>query len=306
MSKRKILLAALSICMVAILAVGGTLAYLTDYDQAKNVFTIGKIDIELTEPDSKVKDKNETTLTDKTEIVKNAEGEEVGVNYKNLMSGNKIVKKPTITNTGDNTAYVRVVLTMNNARAINQAIDQVYEQTKDADEVQAIYDAIFDGWCINYNPRPKTNGENDARGIIEAHDDDKVLKVDFVKRVDSVPGQEHYIFGLENQYKSEAEKAASTYEIYGAQSYYANGMADDQIRYVYYMKLDPNESVQLFNGLNIPNDFDQGVAIANGTVNQLAMFDNLTINIEASAIQKDGFQTAWEAFDALAEADPIH
>lgn len=49
MSKRKILLLALSLCMVAILAVGGTLAYFTDTDNATNVFTVGYVDIELEE-----------------------------------------------------------------------------------------------------------------------------------------------------------------------------------------------------------------------------------------------------------------
>ncbi|MGN0754855.1 MAG: TasA family protein [Aristaeellaceae bacterium] len=49
MSKRKILVVAAALCMVAVLAVGGTLAYLTDTDNATNVFTVGKVDITLTE-----------------------------------------------------------------------------------------------------------------------------------------------------------------------------------------------------------------------------------------------------------------
>jgi len=49
MSKRKILSTALVLCMVAILAVGGTLAYFTDTDEATNTFTIGKVDITLVE-----------------------------------------------------------------------------------------------------------------------------------------------------------------------------------------------------------------------------------------------------------------
>lgn len=49
MSKRKILILAMALSMVAILAVGGTLAYFTDTETAKNTFTYGKIDIDLTE-----------------------------------------------------------------------------------------------------------------------------------------------------------------------------------------------------------------------------------------------------------------
>lgn len=49
MSKRKILTLALSICMIAILAVGGTLAYFTDTDAETNVFTTSNVSIDLKE-----------------------------------------------------------------------------------------------------------------------------------------------------------------------------------------------------------------------------------------------------------------
>lgn len=49
MTKKKILVLALTIAMAAILAVGGSLAYLTDKDAKTNVFTVGKVDITLEE-----------------------------------------------------------------------------------------------------------------------------------------------------------------------------------------------------------------------------------------------------------------
>ena len=49
MTKKKILVLALTIAMVAILAVGGSLAYLTDTDSAKNTFTVGNVKIEQLE-----------------------------------------------------------------------------------------------------------------------------------------------------------------------------------------------------------------------------------------------------------------
>ena len=49
MNKRKILSLALGMCMVAILAVGGTLAYFVDTDAATNVFTTGNVAIDLIE-----------------------------------------------------------------------------------------------------------------------------------------------------------------------------------------------------------------------------------------------------------------
>lgn len=51
MKKKNLLMMALSLCLVAVVAVGGTLAYLTDTDdQVKNTFTFaGDIEVELTE-----------------------------------------------------------------------------------------------------------------------------------------------------------------------------------------------------------------------------------------------------------------
>lgn len=80
MSKRKILILATTLCMVAILAVGGTLAYFTDTDAAENVFTVGNINIDLIE-----------------QFPKNE-----------LMPGLDVKKDVRVKNTGDNPAYVRV------------------------------------------------------------------------------------------------------------------------------------------------------------------------------------------------------
>lgn len=82
MNKRKILMLALSVCMVAILVMGGTLAYFTSTDSAENVFTTGDVEIDLVEvfdPD-------------------NAK----------LMPGIDIQKEVYVKNTGSESAYVRV------------------------------------------------------------------------------------------------------------------------------------------------------------------------------------------------------
>lgn len=49
MNKRKILVMAMALAMCAILVVGGTLAYFTDTDSAKNVMTTGNVKIEQIE-----------------------------------------------------------------------------------------------------------------------------------------------------------------------------------------------------------------------------------------------------------------
>ena len=51
MSLKKEVLRTTALCgLVGIIAIGGTAAYLTDYDSAVNEFTVGKVDIELLEP----------------------------------------------------------------------------------------------------------------------------------------------------------------------------------------------------------------------------------------------------------------
>ena len=48
--KKKITLVATSVLLVAALVIGGTLAYFTDTEEATNTFTVGNVDITLTEP----------------------------------------------------------------------------------------------------------------------------------------------------------------------------------------------------------------------------------------------------------------
>lgn len=81
MNKRKIMALALSLCMVAILAVGGTLAYFTSEDSAENVFTMGNVEINL-----------EETFEQNSE----------------LAPGLDINKDVWVENTGSKPAYVRV------------------------------------------------------------------------------------------------------------------------------------------------------------------------------------------------------
>ncbi len=86
MSKRKILLVALSLCLVAVLA-GTTLAYLTAKDSATNTFTVGNVAIDLTEP--------------QWDAAGSQDAPEV-------YPGEALAKDPTVTNTGKNPCFVRV------------------------------------------------------------------------------------------------------------------------------------------------------------------------------------------------------
>ena len=89
--KKKILTLGLVAALSATAAIGGTLAYFTDTADATNTFTVGNVNIELTEPGwDKVKEdkKNE-----------------------NVYPGQILDKDPTVTNTGANPCFIRMGVT---------------------------------------------------------------------------------------------------------------------------------------------------------------------------------------------------
>lgn len=82
--KKKILTAALAVCMLATLVIGMSLAYFTDTESKTNTFTVGNVDITLTEPG---------WLGDSADAVR-------------LIPGKTIAKDPTIkVAEGSQTAY---------------------------------------------------------------------------------------------------------------------------------------------------------------------------------------------------------
>lgn len=81
MSKKSLLVLAMTLSMVAILAIGGTLAYFTDTTEVKtNVFTTGNVDIEL-----------EETFEQNSKLLPGVDVEKV-VNVKNVGSENAYVR----------------------------------------------------------------------------------------------------------------------------------------------------------------------------------------------------------------------
>ena len=126
MSKRKILSLALTFCMIAILAIGGTLAYFQDTDAAKNVFTVGNVSIvqDETDEDGEVFEDGQKmypyTGTD-TEAI------ETEYYTGNVMSTeqNWISKIVTVKNDGTEDAYVRTLFAFQNLSDGTIAADPV-------------------------------------------------------------------------------------------------------------------------------------------------------------------------------------
>lgn len=84
--KKKILSIALVVAMIAVVA-AGSLAYFTDKDSAENVFTVGNVSIDLTEP----------------------KWDESGsIDAETVYAGEPLAKDPTVTNDGNNPCFVRI------------------------------------------------------------------------------------------------------------------------------------------------------------------------------------------------------
>lgn len=138
MNKRKLLLVALSLCMVAILAMGGTLAYLTDTDSQLNVMTLGKVDISQNEQqqgenglEDFAQDKPLLPMVDNRE-----EGDPVVVDgYFNDKMKNVVDKIVTVKNEaaeGDinQEAYVRTILAFETATEYKAGTTEVLRDGK--------------------------------------------------------------------------------------------------------------------------------------------------------------------------------
>lgn len=97
--KKKIVAIVLCVAMLAIAVVGGTLAYFTDEGEQTNTFTMGKVDIELTEP--------------------NYEGDEN--NELHIFPGQSYTKDPTITVASDSEdCWLIATVTISNLADLNK------------------------------------------------------------------------------------------------------------------------------------------------------------------------------------------
>lgn len=88
--KKKIIAVCLIVALAATAVIGGTLAYFTDNEVATNTFTVGNVDITLTEPNwagSGSQDAPE------------------------VYPGEPLAKDPTVTNDGANPCFVRIKVT---------------------------------------------------------------------------------------------------------------------------------------------------------------------------------------------------
>ena len=108
---KKIALAVTAGCMAVTMMVGGTLAWFTDKAESTNVITTGDVSISLTE--TEYEDGQIVTAPGQEGgivVVRTDEGNDANDYFAGglLEPGTKILKDPTVENTGTNDAYIRV------------------------------------------------------------------------------------------------------------------------------------------------------------------------------------------------------
>ena len=119
--KKKIFTLCLAVALTATAVVGGTLAYFTDTDEKTNTFTVGNVDIELTEPDWKEE---------------NAK----------LIPGREIAKDPTITVTSDSErayTFMKVKLSDDFAQLLKDYAEFKDMDLTDAEQQKALINLWF-------------------------------------------------------------------------------------------------------------------------------------------------------------------
>lgn len=145
MKMKKNMMKAATLCgIVGLIAIGGTAAYLTDYDTAVNEFTVGKVDIDLDEPS--------WTPDEHVDIEPTEE----------------IEKDPQITNTGVNDSFVYLEVSIPMAEVItadaegnriDKKLTELFSYTKSADWTQ-LESKTLNGnkvytYCYNKVLKPK-------------------------------------------------------------------------------------------------------------------------------------------------------
>jgi predicted ribosomally synthesized peptide with SipW-like signal peptide len=250
---KKILLLLAVYALVAAIAVSGTLAFLTDRDSEANVFTVGKVSIKLSE-----------TF-------------EQGAT---LIPGVGIEKKPVITNTGKNDAWVWLTF------SIPSALDNYVQGTEQGSNENVIH----------WNPKgATTEGYVTAERVIAAIDSgflsDATLTADYINT-----NKMHW-----NVFNSLGEgKNAYQEEI--------NGVAYNTYVLLYNKALEPGETTlpnieKVF--LDARVDIDPNgdwYFVDDGVASKIAWNSNTNgspiIYVSAYAMQMEEFATVEEAFSA--------
>lgn len=129
--KKRLIAVVVAVCALAVLAIGSTFAFFTSKDNAGNTFTMGNVKIALTETTDRTGDDIYTA---------EVKDDNKGIIYGNVLPNTEISKKPIVTNTGANDAWIRVQLNV---------ISTSENETMQAN-IAALKQAIIDDMVAHY------------------------------------------------------------------------------------------------------------------------------------------------------------
>lgn len=135
MTMKKIVAIVLAMVLVAVAAVGATMAYLTDTKSVTNTFTMGDVKITLDETD-----------------VKNPTGGRVTSNAYDIYPGAVVTKDPIVHNVGKNGAYIRATVNVSNWMNLVSAYYPDFKETFPNDGYKAALNLLVgelgEGWSV--------------------------------------------------------------------------------------------------------------------------------------------------------------
>ena len=165
MSKRSRLTTALVALLCLGLGIAGTAAYFTSTETVENKFTVGKVEIDVTEPS-----------WDEEEA-------------KDFVPNQEIDKDPTITNIGVNDAYVYFEVVVPTADGIVVA-DEDGNRLEEADDVELWTFTVNEGWT---QLSKTVNDDNTVTYVYYANEtlakDESVTLFETVKMANVIEGQ---------------------------------------------------------------------------------------------------------------------
>ena len=320
--KKKIIALSVALVLVAVAAIGATLSFLTDTQDIKNVYQIGDIDVTAieivkhTSGDGKVIDAEESI-----ELLEASQGDHL---YDNIQPGDEMKKVIHVENESEtNAAYIAVAVKMGNHYTFNQKIDDYYEAKegygKDTAATEALFDSIFTGHDLTYIKDATTNTFRLYPSATRVDQDGSenynmmapadlpttatLLAVDAVKASSNNGAANGYGAYANNMFKvgDTGVTADTTFndvpDFYAVKNDVANGEYKGERLWVYYYYVPAGESFNLDLSIACPDVIDNY---------SLDAFQDMYLNVQVSAIQVTGFNSAKDAFLELNNTYPYN
>ena len=272
MKKKSILMAAIAVMLVAVLVVGGTLAYFTDTKSATNTFTMGNVKIELLESQYHRVNAGQGNATGKTEPLSGGYLWAANVDMQGTTENT-----PNYTTSGETWSGQYFSDAQIETDAATYKNGYFAEHSKN----------MVPGSNVRKCPYVKNTGASDAYVRVRV-----LIPVSLFAVIDNGPSYWTTTAMNEGQVTS---VAVDTYNNKGAEAVdkvTRDGIAYYVYDFTYTKALKPGE-------LTFWNAWGNIAIDKNATSEDLAKVESFNVLVEADAIQADGFANAAAAFTAF-------